>query len=127
MSSGGGMPPGHSKCQRGESESRSDQIKQHDQSERKLNSTQKSIPDVIFHSGLIHTGDSKNGTVQALSIIGNRIHAVGLTEELLSAADASTQIIDLKGCCVIPGLTDGHAHIDREGLRHQLPSLQHAH
>ena len=121
------MPPGHSNCQRGEPESRSDQIKQHDQSERKLNSTQKSIPDVIMHSGLIHTGDSKNGTVQALSIIENRIHAVGLTEELLSAADASTQIIDLKGCCVIPGLTDGHAHIDREGLRHQLPSLQHAH
>jgi len=64
--------------------------------------------------------------VQALSIVGTRIQAVGQTDELLKSADQSTQIIDLKGRCVIPGMTDGHAHLDREGLRHQLPSLQHA-
>ncbi len=100
---------------------------EHDSGERKLNSTQKSSPDVILHGGIIHTCDSQTGTVQALSIVGNRVHAAGLSKELLSAADQSTRIIDLRGSCVIPGLTDGHAHIDREGLRHQLPSLQHAH
>jgi Mlc titration factor MtfA (ptsG expression regulator) len=76
------MPPGRSNCQRGEPDSRSDQIKQHDQRERKLNSTQRSIHNVILHIELIHTGDSKNGTVQALLFLGNRIHAVGLTQEL---------------------------------------------
>jgi predicted amidohydrolase YtcJ len=91
-----------------------------------LNSTGKLIPNLILHSGRIHTGDSQAGTVQALSIVGSHIQAVGQTAELLKAADQSTRIVDLKGSCVIPGLTDGHAHIDREGLRHQLPSLQHA-
>lgn len=91
-----------------------------------MNSTGKLTPDLILHSGHIHTCDSQTGTVQALSVLGARITAVGQTTELLKAADQSTQIIDLKGSCVIPGLTDGHAHIDREGLRHQLPSLIHA-
>ena len=91
-----------------------------------MNSTGKLIPNLILHSGRIHTGDSQAGTVQALSIVGSHIQAVGQTAELLKAADQSTRIVDLKGSCVIPGLTDGHAHIDREGLRHQLPSLQHA-
>ena len=101
-------------------------IEQNDESKSKLNSTGKSTPDWVLHSGQIHTGDSHSGTVQALSIVGTRIQAVGQTGELLKTADQSTQIIDLKGRCVIPGMTDGHAHLDREGLRHQLPSLQHA-
>ena len=91
-----------------------------------MHSTGKLIPDLILHSGKIHTCDSQLGTVQALSIVGAHIHAVGQTTDLLKAADQRTQLIDLKGGCVIPGLTDGHAHIDREGLRHQLPSLQHS-
>ncbi len=95
-------------------------------SESKLNFSRPSTPDVIFHNGHIHTCDAQTGTVQALSIVGNRVQAAGQTEDLLNSADPSTQIIDLKGGCVIPGLTDGHAHMDREGLRHQLPSLQHA-
>jgi predicted amidohydrolase YtcJ len=91
-----------------------------------MNSSRPSPPDVILHNGRIHTCDAQTGTVQALSILGNRVQAAGQAEDLLHSADPSTQIIDLKGGCVIPGLTDGHAHMDREGLRHQLPSLQHA-
>ena len=34
-----------------------------------------------------------------------------------------TRVVDLKGKAVIPGITDGHAHMDREGLRNVFPSL----
>jgi predicted amidohydrolase YtcJ len=38
-------------------------------------------------------------------------------------AGPATRIIDLKQRPVIPGITDGHAHMDREGLRNVFPSL----
>ena len=34
-----------------------------------------------------------------------------------------TQVIELGGRTVMPGLTDGHAHLDREGLKELLPSM----
>jgi predicted amidohydrolase YtcJ len=33
-----------------------------------------------------------------------------------------TQVVDLRGRAVIPGLIDGHAHMDREGLKSVFPS-----
>jgi predicted amidohydrolase YtcJ len=36
-----------------------------------------------------------------------------------------TRIVDLKGKTVVPGLIDGHAHVDREALRSVYPSLGH--
>src|SRR6516165_8884679 len=39
------------------------------------------------------------------------------------APSPATQVIDLKGKAVVPGLTDGHAHMDREALRNIFPSL----
>jgi len=38
-------------------------------------------------------------------------------------AGPQTRVIDLKGKAVVPGLTDGHAHMDREAIRNIFPSL----
>ena len=38
-------------------------------------------------------------------------------------ADEHTRVIDVGGRLVVPGLIDGHAHMDREGLKEVLPSL----
>src|SRR4029077_17588337 len=36
---------------------------------------------------------------------------------------AATRVVDLDGKAVIPGITDGHAHMDREALRNVFPAL----
>lgn len=60
---------------------------------------------------------------QALAIRGDRIVAVGSDADISGFADPSTDIVELHGRAVMPGLIDGHAHADREGLKGLLPSL----
>jgi predicted amidohydrolase YtcJ len=58
-----------------------------------------------------------------MAIAGDRFFAIGNDDELRGLAGPGTQIIDLAGAPVLPGLIDGHAHMDREGLKQSLPSL----
>ncbi|WP_421954773.1 amidohydrolase [Polaromonas sp.] len=84
------------------------------------------VPTLILHGGRIHTGDATAGTVQAVAIRGHEVLEVGTDAQVLRNAGPDTQRVDLAGRTAIPGMTDGHAHLDREGLRHQLPSLAKA-
>lgn len=83
-------------------------------------------PDLILHGGNIHTCDDHIGTVQALAVRGHEVVSVGSDAQVLLSAAPWTQLVNLSGRTAIPGMTDGHAHLDREGLRHQLPSLNNA-
>ena len=47
---------------------------------------------------------------------GGVVTAAGESDEMRALADDSTQIIDLGGRCVIPGLIDNHIHFVRAGL-----------
>jgi predicted amidohydrolase YtcJ len=42
---------------------------------------------------------------------------------MAAMAGPATRVVDLKGKAVIPGITDGHAHMDREALRNVFPAL----
>src|SRR5262245_43378926 len=44
---------------------------------------------------------------------------------MTAVTSPATRVIDLRGKPVIPGLIDGHAHMDREGLKDVYPSLGH--
>jgi predicted amidohydrolase YtcJ len=79
--------------------------------------------DVILTNGKVVTLDSRSAIHQAVAVTGERIAAVGSDAEIAIHAGPSTRIIDLKGKAVIPGLIDGHAHMDREALRNVFPSL----
>lgn len=57
------------------------------------------------------TGDAKAPWAQALAITGTRIDAVGTDQEILARRQPKTQVIDLQGRTVIPGISDSHTHM----------------
>src|SRR5262249_39848985 len=79
--------------------------------------------DVIFKNAKVITVDANFSIAQAIAIGGERIVAVGEDATMAAHAAPATRIIDLKGKSVIPCLIDGHAHMDREGLKSIYPSL----
>jgi predicted amidohydrolase YtcJ len=78
---------------------------------------------LVFVNGKIVTVNPASDICSALAISGERIAAVGPEAQAMAAASADAAIIDLEGRTMIPGLIDGHAHMDREGLRDCFPSL----
>ena len=79
--------------------------------------------DLILTNGKIITVDPAFTIAQAIAIAGDRIVAVGPDAAIASMAGPATRVVDLKGKAVIPGITDGHAHMDREALRNVFPAL----
>src|SRR5258708_12013971 len=79
--------------------------------------------DLALTGGKIVTLDPKSRTVPALAIRGDRIAALGTNEEIARLIGPDTRRIDLRGRLAVPGLFDGHAHMDREGLKLRWPSL----
>jgi predicted amidohydrolase YtcJ len=78
------------------------------------------MADTILVDGKIVTVDDRFTIQQALAIKGGRIVAVGSTDAIRGRADASTQVIDLAGRTVIPGLIDNHAHWIRAAEHDEL-------
>ena len=70
-------------------------------------------PDTIYTNGNIVTADSAFSIRQAMAVTGDRISAMGDVASVQSLAGEGTQIIDLAGKTVIPGLIDNHVHIVR--------------
>ena len=79
--------------------------------------------DLILTNGKIITVDAAFTVAQALAIAGERILAVGSDAAMARVSGPTTRVVDLKGKAVIPGITDGHAHMDREALRSVFPAL----
>jgi predicted amidohydrolase YtcJ len=79
--------------------------------------------DLVLRNGKIITVDREFSIAQAIAIAGERILAVGPNDSMASYTAAATRIVDLKGKAIMPGLIDGHAHMDREGLKTIYPAL----
>ena len=78
--------------------------------------------DTIFHNGkMLPVAD--DSVQQAVAVHGERILAVGSDGEVLALAGPGTKQVDLRGRTLIPGIVDIHAHMDREGLKNDYPSL----
>jgi predicted amidohydrolase YtcJ len=61
----------------------------------------------IFHNGKIAT-NSKPYFIEALAVEGRKISATGKNDEILRTNSSGTELIDLGGRTVIPGLNDSH-------------------
>ncbi len=68
-------------------------------------------PDTILFNGKIFTSAQSQSYVQALAVQGDRIEAVGDSEQIKRLASPGTKQIDLGGRTVIPGLNDAHNHL----------------
>src|SRR6185503_20134759 len=79
--------------------------------------------DTILFNGKVLTVDKDFSIAQAVAIRDGRFLAVGSNNEVRKTSGPTTRMIDLRGRTVIPGLIDGHAHMDREGLKSIYPSL----
>ncbi len=79
--------------------------------------------DTILYNGKILTVNREFSVAEAVAIGNGLFLAVGKEHEVLKLAGPKTRRMDLAGKTVIPGLTDGHAHMDREGLKFFYPSL----
>jgi len=69
--------------------------------------------DTIVTHGKVLTVDPAFRTVEALAITHGRIVAAGTSAQIARYAGKNTQVIDVAGKTVIPGLIDNHFHFTR--------------
>ena len=84
-------------------------------------------PTLILHGGKVITVDKAFSIHEALAIRGDRIVAVGASDEVLKLRGEQTQVIDLAGQVVIPGLIDSHVHPSGAAMTefdHELPPME---
>lgn len=73
-------------------------------------------PDTILVNGKVLTVDRQFSIREGLAVRDGRIAALGPTAEVRKLAGPRTQVIDLQGRTVIPGLIDSHLHAIRAAL-----------
>ncbi len=78
------------------------------------------IPDTLLVNGKIITADNddpaKVSTVEAIAIRSGKIIATGTNAEIKALAIKETEIVDLLGRTVVPGLIDTHSHLYETSL-----------
>ncbi|MEO8656967.1 MAG: amidohydrolase [Bryobacteraceae bacterium] len=83
--------------------------------------------DFIFINGRVISMDAKNTVFAGVAVKGERITAVGRARDVLAKEQGpKTQVFDLQGRSVLPGLIDAHVHALEAGLsefRGALPPL----
>lgn len=65
---------------------------------------------MVLRGGTIVTMDEAVPEAQALAVRGDRIVAVGTSEQIAPFVGPATEVIDLAGLTAVPGLIEGHGH-----------------
>jgi predicted amidohydrolase YtcJ len=76
--------------------------------------------DTVFFNGKIATQDDQGSFADSLAIKDGRILAAGSRDQVMRHAGSASQLVDLKGRTVVPGLNDSHLHVIRGGLNFNL-------
>jgi predicted amidohydrolase YtcJ len=76
--------------------------------------------DLILHNGRIATQDERRSFAQAAAVRDGKFVAVGGDQDVMRLRGDRTQVIDVRGRTVIPGLNDSHLHIIRGGLNYNM-------
>jgi len=83
-------------------------------------------PDLILRGGKIVTVDARFSTHQAMAVEGQRIQQLGNDGEILKLKGPRTEVIDLRGRMVLPGLIDSHVHPEAAMTEfdHPIPEME---
>jgi predicted amidohydrolase YtcJ len=65
---------------------------------------------MVLRGGTIVTMDDAVPEAQALAVRGDRIVAVGTSEQIAPYVGPATEVIELGGLTAVPGLIEGHGH-----------------
>lgn len=82
--------------------------------------------DLIIINGSIRTMDPKRPQAEALAVSGNRVVAVGTSEEIRPMAGPSTCVIDAAHRLILPGFNDAHVHFLMGGFSLSNVDLRNA-
>ena len=84
-------------------------------------------PSLILHNGRVITVDRDFSIRQAMAVRDGRIVAVGRDAAVLKTRGPETQVIDLRGATVMPGLIDSHTHPSAAAMvefDHPIPEME---
>jgi predicted amidohydrolase YtcJ len=71
---------------------------------------------VAFRNGRVITVNERDEIAQAVAVKGNRIVFVGSDRDLDAVIDGKTEVIDLRGRTLMPGIIDSHFHPILSGM-----------
>lgn len=74
-------------------------------------------PDLILHNAVVYTQSAHAPVVQAIAVKEGRILATGADAAILPLTGPATQVIDLGGRTVLPGIFDSHNHLLQVGVK----------
>lgn len=66
--------------------------------------------DLVLRNGKVYAVDPSRSVAQAVAVRGNTILAVGTNAEIDRLTGPSTEVVDLAGRLLLPGLIDAHTH-----------------
>jgi predicted amidohydrolase YtcJ len=78
--------------------------------DRPVSQDAHAVADLLLVNGDVVTVDETLPHAQAIAIRGDRILAVGTSDEMSKHRGDDTEVIDLQGQMVIPGFIEGHGH-----------------
>ncbi|MFP3895295.1 MAG: amidohydrolase [Anaerolineales bacterium] len=81
--------------------------------------------EIVLFNGSIHTLDPSVPVVEALAICGDRIRAIGSSQDMLDLCPKAERL-DLARRTVLPGFIDAHVHFSSYGLLLQQVDLAEA-
>lgn len=74
------------------------------------------VADTVYLHGKVITVDPSDTIAQAVAIRDGHIQAVGTDEQIQAIAGPATEVVDLHGRAMTPGLIDSHNHLQVMGL-----------
>jgi predicted amidohydrolase YtcJ len=74
------------------------------------------IADLVIKGGKVITVNPKNEVTEAVAVLGDKIVAVGTSEQIADCIGDHTKVIQLNGQTVLPGFIEPHTHFMDYGI-----------